>query len=161
MDGKIRRSSDGGDSETMQKNEDLADDENLGADGNLTKEFFRSGYSWKGIALKPYTAGTDWLFSQILDDKDAPFTIFMQFIFLHTLEDQKAVELCWDKSRFRLAMLAWLNELGPVSNEDKISAMELFEEIRGFARKSSVEVVPDPMLPEKKTEAIDQARSLV
>ena len=152
MDGQIRGSSDAGDSQTMQKNEDLTDDENLG-DGELTKQFFRSGYSWKGVPLKPYTAGSDWLFSQILDHSDAPFTIFLEFTFLHTLEDEKAVELCWDKSRFRLAMLAWLNDLGPVSNEDKISAMKLFEEIRGWARKSSVEVVPDET--QKKTEATD------
>jgi hypothetical protein len=133
---------------SKEMDEDLTDDET----GELTREFFRSPYSWKGVPLKPYTAGTDWLFSQILDHADAPFTIFMEFIFLHTLDDQKAVELCWDKSRFRLAMLAWLNELGPVSNEDKISAMELFEEIRGWARKSSVEVVSDD---QKKTEEID------
>jgi len=144
----------------MQKNEDLTVDENIGDgadDPELTKQFFRSQYSWKGIALRPYTAGTDFLFTQILDHADAPFTIFMEFIFLHTLEDKKAVDLCWDKSRFRLAMLAWLDELGPVSNEDRISAMELFEEIRGWARKSSVEVKPDEA--QKKTEVTNQLLS--
>jgi hypothetical protein len=144
-------------------NEDLSNDENFrdGAEEKgLTDQFFRAGYYWKGIALKPYTVGTDWLFSQILDPDDAPFTIFLEFIFIHTLDEAKAIDLCWKKPEFRLAMLKWLNSLdSPISNDDKIAAMELFEDARQWARKSSVEVIPDDS--QKKREATIQVQSPV
>jgi hypothetical protein len=143
--------------------QDLSDDENFAQDGEkeLTKQLFKSGYSWKGIPLKPYSAATDWLFDQLFDEADAAYTIFLKFIFLHTLEEENAIDLCWDRPRFRRAMLKWIKQIGPLSNEDKAAAMDLFEEIRGWARKSSVEVIPDPSLPQKKTEATSQPRSPV
>jgi hypothetical protein len=137
-------------------NEDLSTDENLGSagnDGELAKQFLRPPYTWRGLELRPYTAGTDLLFSQVLDRNDAPSTIFLSFIFIHVHDPEKLIELCWDKLEYRKALINWIESLGEVTSEDKIAAMELFEQIRGWARKSSVEVIPDPSLPEKKTKA--------
>jgi hypothetical protein len=144
--------------------EDTSTDENLGADAgetesnDLEKQFLRPGYTWRGLSLRPYTGGTDLLFNQIFDSNDAPFTIFLSFIFIHVEEREKLISLCWDKLKFREALLAWIDKLGPLSNEDKTSAMNLFEEVRGWARKSAVEVIPDDSL-QKKTKAIRRRRS--
>jgi hypothetical protein len=142
--------------------EDLTTDETLSeAEGSdeLAKQFFNPAYTWRGLSLRPYTGGTDFLFNQILDSDDAPFTIFLTFIFIHICEPDKLVTLCWDKLEFRKALIAWIDELGPLSIEDKESAMKLFEDLRGFARKSSIEVIPDASLPQKKTRASRRPRS--
>jgi hypothetical protein len=147
----------------MNNNEDLTSDENLGlgtaGSAELERQFVRPGYVWRGLALRPYTAGTDLLFNQILDRGDAPFTIFLEFIFIHIEDREKLIELCWDKLKFREALLNWIDSLGELTTADKTQAMELFEEIRGWARKSSVEVLPDPELPQKKTTAKPRRRS--
>jgi len=145
--------------------EDLTEDENIGSGeqaasaNDLTKQFLHPGYAFKGHALRPYTAGTDLLFNQVLDRNDAPFTIFLAFIFIHVHDREKLVALCWDKLKFRSALLDWIDSLGELTGEDKTEAMNLFEEIRGWARKSSVEVIPDSALPEKKTKATGRQRS--
>jgi hypothetical protein len=142
-------------------NEDLTTDETLGTEeeaGNeLAKQFLHPGYTWKGLSLRPYTAGTDLLFNQVLDRNDSPFTIFLTFIFIHLHDRTQLVALCWDKLKFREALLEWIDSLGQLSNDDKTTAMELFEEIRGWARKSSVEVIPDEH--QKKTKAQRRQRS--
>jgi hypothetical protein len=138
-------------------------------ENDLARQFLHTGYSFKGQQLRPYTAGTDLLFNQVLDRNDAPFTIFLSFIFIHqacnwTLNEQKKLVptrefllACWDKLSFRAALLEWIDSLGAISNADKMDAMNLFEEIRGWARKSSVEVIPDP--GQKKTKATRRQRS--
>jgi hypothetical protein len=144
-------------------NEDLSNDENLvvDGDGDLAKRFLHPGYTWRGLSLRPYTAGTDLLFNQVLDRNDAPFTIFLSFIFIHVHDRERLVELCWDKMEYRKALLSWIDSLGELTNDDKIAAMELFEEIRGWARKSAVEVIPDDSLPQKKTKGNRRQRSHV
>jgi hypothetical protein len=133
---------------TTQK-EDLTDDDALGdvdtTQRDLSKQFLHAGYTFKGMPLRPYTAGTDLLFNQVLDRNDAPFTIFLTFVFIHIEERTKLIGLCWDKAKFREALLIWVDSLGALTNEDKQEAMTLFEDVRGWARKSSVEV------DEKKT----------
>src|SRR5436190_633761 len=115
--------------------EDLTTDDAIGdaenvTDNALAKQFLHPGYTFKGIPLRPYTSGTDLLFNQVLDHNDAPFTIFLSFIFLHVRERNELIRLCWDKEKFREAFLDWLDSLGQLSNEDKTDAMTLFEEIR-------------------------------
>lgn len=144
--------------------EDISTDQDLGDEAaeqsnDLAKQFLHPGYTWRGLALRPYTGGTDLLFNQIFDNNDAPFTIFLSFIFVHVEEREKLIALCWDKLKFRQALLAWIDELGPLSNEDKTAAMELFEEVRSWARKSAVEVIPDDSLGQKKTKANRRRRS--
>jgi hypothetical protein len=142
--------------------EDTTTDETLSeADQSdeLAKQFFKPAYTWRGLSLRPYTGGTDFLFNQIIDSNDAPFTIFLTFIFIHICEPDRLVALCWDKLEFRKALMAWIDEIGPISTEDKESAMQLFEDVRGWARKSSIEVIPDDSLPQKKTRASRRQRS--
>lgn len=140
----------------------LSTDENLLANdpdptaADLSGQFTHPGYSFKGEALRPYTAGTDLLFHQVLDRHDAPVTLFLAFIFIHLKRWEgdgrsKLLELCWDKLAFRAALIDWIESLGELTLEDKSEATRLFEEMRGWARKTSVEVVPDGA--QKKTKA--------
>jgi hypothetical protein len=142
--------------------EDLTTDENLGAEATSTeleRQFLHPGYVWRGIQLRPYTAGTDLLFNQVLDRGDAPFTIFLSFIFIHVEEREKLIQLCWDKLKYRKALISWIEALGEISESDKLKAMELFEEMRGWARKSSVEVIPEDNGAQKKTRVKRRRRS--
>src|SRR5882724_203189 len=71
----------------LMKN-DLSTDDNLLASaeptpGELAREFVHPGYNFKGEPLKPYTAGTDLLFTQVLDRNDATMTAILSFIFIH------------------------------------------------------------------------------
>jgi hypothetical protein len=147
----------------VKMNDDLSEDGQIAIDPaeDLGRQFLHPGYTWRGLKLNPYTAGTDLLFNQVLDQNDSPFTIFFAFIFIHLQERARLIELCWDKPRFRAALLEWVESVGPISEEDKTQAMKLFEEMRGWARKSSVDVLPDPELPQKKTKATRRQRSRV
>lgn len=139
--------------------EDLTNDEKLGEDeesNDLAKQFLHPGYTWRGLALRPYSAATEQLFKQIWDRADVAETVFLEFVFIHVEDREKLKVLCWDKPLFRTAFLDWLESLGMLTNEDYLAAMEFFEEVRNWAQKSSVEVIPDPSLPEKKTKATSQ-----
>jgi hypothetical protein len=143
--------------------EDLTTDAEFGTgedaatDTALSNQFVHPGYTFKGQKLRPYTAGTDLLFLQILDrENDAPFTIFLAFIFIHVHDREKLVKLCWDKFKFREALLTWIDSLGALTNEDKQEAMKLFEDVRGWAQKSAVETID---APQKKTKATRRPRS--
>jgi hypothetical protein len=142
-------------------NEDISSDDNQKESNDLENQFLHPGYTWHGLTLRPYTAGTNALFKNILDYSDAPETIFLSFIFIHVEDREKLKILCKDKGKFFSALIDWLDTLGEVTSEDELAAMEIFEEIRGWARKSSVEVIPDPTLPEKKTRATNQPPSPV
>jgi hypothetical protein len=139
----------------MQR-EDLTIDDNLDSqESDLEKQFLHPGYTWHGIPLRPYSAATEQLFKQVWDQADVAETVFLEFIFIHIEDREKLKVICWDKPLFRGAFLDWLESLGTLTNEDYIAAMEFFEDVRNWARKSSVEVIPDPTLPEKKTKATD------
>jgi hypothetical protein len=137
-------------------NEDLTIDDNLdNQESDLEKQFLHPAYTWRGISLRPYSAATEQLFKQIWDQADVAETVFLEFVFIHIEDREKLKVLCWDKPLFRGAFLDWLESLGTLTNEDYLAAMEFFEDVRNWARKSSVEVIPDPALPEKKTKATD------
>jgi hypothetical protein len=143
----------------------------------LSGEFVRQCFSFKGQELRPYTAGTDLLFTQVLDRADAPMTLILAFIFIHLKErwtsdrgqrsevrgqqekssiyasipSSELLALCWNKEKFRMALFAWMESLGELTIADKDAATNLFAEMREGAKKSSVEVVPEGT--EKKTKA--------
>jgi hypothetical protein len=142
--------------------EDTTTDETLSqADGSdeLAKQFLHPGYSWRGLPLRPYGVSTEILFRNAVDyQNDQWEMICLTFMFVHLYDREKLIDLCWNKREFRKALLQWAEEL-ELKSDDYIRAMELFEEIRGMARKSSIEVVPDPDLPQKKTRASRRQRS--
>jgi hypothetical protein len=145
-------------------NQDLSTDENIeGADGadDLEKQFLRPGYVWHGLSLRPYGVVSDILSRQVLDRNDGPEFMLLGFVFIHVYDEEKLLDLCWDKRKYRKAVLEWAKSLGEITTDDYAEALKMFEEIRGFARKSSVEVVPDPSLPQKKTKATRQRASPV
>src|SRR5947207_12230419 len=96
---------------------DLSTDDNLLANdeptsAELGREFTNPGYHFKGEPLKPYTAGTDLLFTQVLDRNDATRTAVMSFIFIHLQKDRaRLLDLCWDKTKFRTALLEWIEQI--------------------------------------------------
>jgi hypothetical protein len=137
---------------------DLTTDDNLLTDDSptakdLAGQFVRPSYSFKGEDLRPFTAGTDLLFNQVLDRNDASMTCILSFVFVHRqkIARDELLNLCWDKTKFRGALIDWIDSLGELTLQDKRDATALFEEMRGWARKSSVEIVPDAA--EKKTKA--------
>jgi hypothetical protein len=133
--------------------EDLTIDDNLRESDELEKQFLHPGYTWRGLALRPYSYGSYLMFKNILNPNDAPEMFFMQFIFVLLYDREKLKLLCRDKAKFFSEFIDWSDSLGEVTTDDELAAMKIFEEIRGWAQKSSVEVVPDPTLPEKKTAA--------
>ncbi len=137
--------------------EDLTTDDTVGentrpSDTDLARQFTHPGYMFKGQQLGSYTAGTDLLFNQVLDQNDAPYFVFLSFIFIHLKDRAEMIPLCWDKQKFRCALLDWIDSLGPLTQDDKTEAMHIFEDMRGAARDSTVEVVPQGRA-EKKTKA--------
>jgi hypothetical protein len=143
---------------------DLSSDDNLLTSGEPTseelgREFTRPGDSWMGQPLRPCTAGTDLLFTQVLDRNDATRTAVVSFIFVHLAEHEreKLLELCWDKTKFRIALLEWIEKLAPTP-EDYIAADNLFVEMREGARKTSIAFIPEGT--EKKTKASRRRISL-
>jgi hypothetical protein len=53
---------------------------------------FKTLRGGKGEPLRPYTAGSDLLFTQVLDRA-------------------QPLELCWDKMKFRARLLEWIDSL--------------------------------------------------
>jgi len=94
---------------------DLTSDDEIGSEQktatDLANQFLHPGYHFKGMALRP-TRPDDLLFNQVLDRNDAPFTSFMSFIFLHLHPRSQLVVLCWDKLKYREALLDWIDSLG-------------------------------------------------
>lgn len=144
-------------------NEDLTIDEQIGVDqtqaNDLEKQFLHPGYSWRGLSLRPYGVSTDLLCRQVLDRNDSPEFYFLSFIFIHVYDEERLIELCWKPIEFRKAVLSWAGSLGELTNDDYEKAAEIQKEMRNWARISSVEVIPDPTLPQKKTKATCQVQS--
>ncbi len=153
---------------------DLTTDDNLLTEDaptakELAGEFVRPNYTFKGQELQPYTTGTDLLFNQVMNPKDAPMTFVFSFIFAHlashyALNDKKEVvptnefkTICWNQEKYQDALFVWMASLGEITDQERTDAAELFNKIRGDARKGLVEVVPD--MAEKKTKALRRQKS--
>ncbi len=96
-------------------------------------------------------------------------TFVFSFIFVHlgshyTLNENKEVvptnefkAICWNQSKYQDALFVWMTSLGKITDQERMDATKLFNEIRGEARKSLVEVVPD--VAEKKTKVLRRQKS--
>ena len=126
----------------------------------LSREFTRPTLSWMGQKLLPYTAGTDLLFSQVLDRNDATRTAVLSFHFIHLAARKREdlLALCWDKTKFRMALLEWVEKLAP-SPEDYEEADRLFVEMREGARKTTVAVIPEGTEKKRKATRRQTSRS--
>ena len=144
---------------------DLSSDDGVLTTGpthaELAREFVNPGYYFKGQPLRPYTAGTDLLFSQVLDRNDATMTAIMSFIFIHreAITREELLTLCWDKTKFRAALLDWIESLGQLSEADKKEADDAFLAMRTAAQKSQVEIIPDDLTSQKKMKASRRLKS--
>ncbi len=127
--------------------------------GDLAREFVRPAFAFKGEPLRPYTAGTDLLFTQVLDRNDANMTAILSFVFIHrkNLDRAALMELCWDKNKFRVALLDWIDSIG-LDDADKDEATRLFTAMREAASKGAVDVIPEGGA-EKKRKASRPAKS--
>jgi hypothetical protein len=150
---------------------DLTIDEDiLASDGpthsDLSREFTRPNFSFKGNALRPITAGSNQLFSQVLDRNDANTTAILSFIFIHCESKWKSsvktgkweptsglLDLCWDKNRFRAALLEWVDTLGEIDHKE---TGDLFEAMNKSSKKGVVDPLPEP--DQKKTKAKRRAK---
>jgi hypothetical protein len=75
---------------------------------------FKTLRGGKGEPLRPYAAGSDLLVTQVLDRTDAAVSSILSLIFVHREKTDRAqaVELCWDKMKFRAGLLEWIDSLG-------------------------------------------------
>ena len=68
----------------------------------------------KGEPLRPSSAGSDLLFTQVLDRTDAVVSSILSLIFVgrEKIDRTQPLELCWDKMKFRAGLLEWIDSLG-------------------------------------------------
>jgi hypothetical protein len=64
--------------------------------------------------LRLCTAGSDPLFTQVLDRTDTALSSILGLILVHRQKIDRArpPELCWDKMKFRAGLLEWIDSLG-------------------------------------------------
>src|SRR5437667_7125348 len=88
---------------------------------DLARQFVSPDYYFKGEELRPYTAGTDLLFNQVLDRNDAAMTCILAFLFVHRkkIPRDELLNLCWDKNKFRGALIDWIDSMGELTLADK------------------------------------------
>jgi hypothetical protein len=67
----------------------------------------------KGEAVRPYTADSDLLFTQVLDRPDAALSSILGLILVHRekIDRTQPLELCWGKMKFRAGLLEWIDSL--------------------------------------------------
>ncbi len=136
--------------------EDLTQDEEIAAPLSVVEkpksEFTRTTYSFKGAELFPFTYGYELLFNQVRDPEDTGLYTWLGFVFLLRKQSEKettnehrawAIGIAWRVSAFRDALVTWMDENGPFTNEDKIEAKRIYEESMKAAAETSVEAVPD------------------
>jgi hypothetical protein len=68
----------------------------------------------KTESLRPYSAGSNLLFTQVLDRTDAVVSSILSLIFVdrEKIDRTQPIELCWDKMKFRAGLLEWIDALG-------------------------------------------------
>lgn len=102
-------------------------------------------YSFKSQALWPFSPASDLLHQQISHPQDQPLTVILSFIFVHMkrggpdmMSDLLGIApLCWDRDKFRVAFLEWLDKLGKLETNDRTAALELFDTMHGFEHAKS------------------------
>jgi len=69
-------------------------------------------------SLRLCTAGSDPVFTQVLDRTDTALSSILDLILVHRKKTDRArtLELCWDKMKFRAGLLEWIDSLGGLSS---------------------------------------------
>lgn len=114
----------------------------------IESAFIAPPHTFRGRELWPYTHGMELLFNQVKDREDTGLMVWLSFIFLHlkrteataTLDRKKhVIPLAWNQAEFRAALVDWLDELGPLTDEVKLEAKRLFDTMRAEALIGAVE----------------------
>ncbi len=132
-------------------------------------EFTRPAYQFKGSELLPFTYGYELLFNQVRDAEDTGLFTWLAFVFLlskrngETPDDHRkwAIGIAWRVAGFREALVQWMDDHGPFTNEDKLEAKRIYEESLKSAMETAVEAVPGKgaRSPQKKTHRRKQPAS--
>ncbi len=104
-----------------------------------------ASFSFKGQPLWPFSPASDLLHQQVAHPQDQPLTVILSFIFVHVkrggpdmMSDLVSIApLCWDRDKFRVAFLDWLDKLGKLEINDSTAALELFDTMHGFEHTKS------------------------
>jgi len=138
-----------------QTAEDLMTDDEITAGLSVVQptksEFVRPAYMFKGNELFPYTYGYELLFNQVRDAEDTGLFTWLAFVYLlrkhepdesEELHRKWAIKLAWKVEEFRLSLAAWMDVIGPFTNEDKLEAKRIYEENMKAIAETTVEAVP-------------------
>jgi hypothetical protein len=107
----------------------------------LNASFVSQEKEFRGEKLAPYTEGSRLLLLQVRDDGDSSMYFVYAFIFIHILikkDRQKAIELAWNKAKFREALMDFIAE---EKKSDLSQASALVASIIEEATKGQVEVI--------------------
>ncbi|NBW99772.1 hypothetical protein EBR03_09405 [bacterium] len=102
----------------------------------LNSSFVSPERTFKDKTLAPYTEGSRLLLLQIRDNGDSSIYFIYSFIFIHILlkENRKeAINLCWDKEKFRERLFDWISghSESDLSKASSIVSQMIEEAIRG------------------------------
>ena len=102
----------------------------------LNSSFVSPERTFKDKPLAPYTEGSRLLLLQIRDNGDSSIYFIYSFIFIHILlkENRKeAINLCWDKEKFRERLFDWISghSESDLSKASSIVSQMIEEAIRG------------------------------
>lgn len=109
----------------------------------LNASFVAGERTFKGKPLAPYTEGSKLLLLQVRDDGDSSLYFVYSFVFVHILikeNRREAINLCWDKDRFRERLFDWI---AGFNQSDLGEASKIVSEIIEEAGRGSVEVLGD------------------
>ncbi len=124
-------------------------------------EFTRPSYNFKGAELLPFTYGYELLFNQVRDAEDTGLFTWLAFVFLLSKRNGEnpdehrkwAIGIAWKVASFREALVQWMDEHGPFTDQDKLEAKRIYDESLKAAMETAVEAVPGKGArgPQKKT----------
>ena len=136
-----------------QIEEDITTDQELTEqvkpESQKKSELMRPEYHFKGSTLFPYTYGYELLFNQVRDREDTGLFTWLAFIFLlsqkngeSSVQHRKwAIDIAWRIGSFRESLVEWMDETGPFTDQDKMEAKRIYDEIQKLALESTAEPV--------------------
>lgn len=108
----------------------------------LNATFVSKEVEFRGQPLASYTEGSRLLLLQVRDENDSPIWFIWAFLYLHILikkNRKDAISLCWNKDKFREALLDWVADMSEVEREN---ATEIVSKMIQDSAKTRVEVIP-------------------
>jgi len=98
----------------------IKDDEAL---GNKSPEssFALNQRSFKGQRLNKFTLGHRIVLNQIREESDSVEFFIWSTIFSLIKDRQEIVDLAWNKTKFRSAVIDWVDTMNPKDFEDAVS----------------------------------------